>query len=100
MPIDRNTGKSKEFAFLKAPPHVPDKFIKLNGFKFQKQCIGIENARTSRQMLHHNRFSINQQNVRPHSVINRDSSNQHSQSRRKNVCRNNIIIDDIIKSNF
>ena len=29
MPIDRNTGKSKEFAFLKAPPHVPDEFIKL-----------------------------------------------------------------------
>ena len=28
-------------------------------------------------MRHHNRFSINQQNARPNSVINRDSSNQH-----------------------
>ena len=28
-------------------------------------------------MRHHNRFSINQQNARPNSGINRDSSNQH-----------------------
>ena len=77
MPIDRNTGKSKGFAFLEAPPHVSDELIKLNGFEFQKQSIRIENARTSRQMRHHNRFSINQQNARPNSCINRDSSNQH-----------------------
>ena len=50
MPIDRNTGKSKGFAFLKAPPHVSDELIKPNGFEFQKQSIRIENARTSRQM--------------------------------------------------
>ena len=62
---------------MKAPPHVSDKLIKLSGSEFQKQSIGIENARTSRQMWHHNRFSINQQNARPNSVINRDSSNQH-----------------------
>ena len=67
MPIDRNTGKSKGFAFLKAPPHVSDELIKLNGFEFQKQSIRIENARTSRQMRHHNRFSINQQNARLNS---------------------------------
>ena len=77
MPNDRNTGKSKGFAFLKAPPHVSDELMKLNGFEFQKQSIRIENARTSRQMRHHHRFSINQQNTRPNSVINRDSSNQH-----------------------
>ena len=28
-------------------------------------------------MRHHHRFSINQQNTRPNSVINIDSSNQH-----------------------
>ena len=77
MLIDRNTGKSKGFAFLKAPLHVSDELIKLNGFEFQKQTIRIENAQTSRQMRHHNRFSINQQNARPNSCINRDSSNQH-----------------------
>ena len=77
MPIDRNTGKSKGFSFLKAPPHVSDELVKLNGFEFQKQSIRIENARTSRLMRHHNRFNINQQNARPNSCINRDSSNQH-----------------------
>ena len=77
MPIDRNAGKSKRYAFLKVPPQVSDELIKLNDFEFQKQSFGIENARTSRQMRHHHRFSINQQNTRPNSVINRDSSNQH-----------------------
>ena len=67
IPIDRNTRKSKGFAFLKAPLHVSDELIKLNGFEFQKQSIRIENARTSRQMRHHNRFSINQQNARLNS---------------------------------
>ena len=77
MLIDRNTRKSKGFAFSKAPPHVSDELIKLNGFEFQKQGIRIEKAQTSRQMRHYNRFSINQQNARPNSVIIRDSSNQH-----------------------
>ena len=62
---------------MKAPPHVSDELIKLNGFEFHKQSIRIENARISRQMLHHNRFSLNQQNATPNSAINRDSSNQH-----------------------
>ena len=46
MPIDRNAGKSKGFAFLEAPPHVSYELIKINGFEFQKQSIRIENART------------------------------------------------------
>ena len=70
IPIDRNTEKSKGFAFLKASPHVSDELVKLNGFEFQKQSIRTENARTSR-------LSINQQNARPNSVLNRDSSNQY-----------------------
>ena len=45
VPTDRNTGKSKRFAFLKAPPHVSDELIKLNGFEFQKQIIRMEDAR-------------------------------------------------------
>ena len=77
MPIDRNTGKSEGFAFLKAPPHVSDELIKLNSFEFQKQSIRIENARASRQMRHYNRFSINQQNAKLNSCINKDSSSQH-----------------------
>ena len=62
---------------MKAPSHVSDELIKLNGFECQTQSIRIENTRTSRQTRHHNRFSINQQNTRPNSAINRDSSKQH-----------------------
>ena len=62
MPIDKNIGKSKGFAFLKAPQHVSDELIKLNGFEFQKQSARIENAQTSRQKQGYN---------------NRDFSNQH-----------------------
>ena len=47
--IDKNTRKSKGFAILKAPHHLPDELIKLNGFEFQKPSIRIENARASRQ---------------------------------------------------
>ena len=62
---------------MNAPPHVSDELIKLNGFEFQKRSIRIENVQTSRQMRHHNKFSTNQQNTRPNSVLNRGSSNQH-----------------------
>ena len=82
MPIDKNTEKSKGFSFLKAPQHVSDELIKRNGFEFQKQSIGIENARTSRKKRRYNRFSINQQNARPNSVIKIDSSNQHLSNRK------------------
>ena len=62
---------------MRVPQHVSDELIKLNSFQFQKQSIRIKKTRTSRQTRHYNRFSINQQNTRPNSVINGDSSNQH-----------------------
>ena len=34
MPIDKNTGKSKGFVFLKVPQHVFDELIKLTAFEF------------------------------------------------------------------
>ena len=44
---------------------------------FKNEVLELRTSRTSRQMRHHHRFSINQQNTRPNSVINIDSSNQH-----------------------
>ena len=63
MPIDKNTRKSKGFAFLKdvsehVPQHVSDELIKLKGFQFQKQSIRIEKARTSRQTRRYNRLVL------------------------------------------
>ena len=35
MPLDKNTGKSKGFAFLNVPQHVYNEVVKLNGIEFQ-----------------------------------------------------------------
>ena len=49
MPLDKNTGKSKRFAFLNVPQHVYNKLVKLNGIEFQNHFIRIEEARTTKQ---------------------------------------------------
>ena len=35
MPLDKNTGKSKGFAFLNVPQHAYNEVVKLNGIEFQ-----------------------------------------------------------------
>ena len=49
MPLDKNTGKSKGFAFLNVPQHVYNELVKLNGIEFQNHFIRIEEARTNKQ---------------------------------------------------
>ena len=49
VPLDKNTGKSKRFAFLNVPQHVYNELIKLNGIEFQNHCIRNEEAHTTKQ---------------------------------------------------
>ena len=49
MPLDKNTGKSKGFAFINVPQHVYNELVKLNGIEFQNHFIRIEEARTNKQ---------------------------------------------------
>ena len=49
VPLDKNTEKSKGFAFLNVPQHVYNELIKLNGIEFQNHCIRNEEARTTKQ---------------------------------------------------
>ena len=49
IPLDKNTGKTKGFAFLNIPQHVYNELIKLNGIEFQNNCIRIEEARKTKQ---------------------------------------------------
>ena len=42
MPIEKNTSKSKGFAYLNVPQHVHNELIKLNDIEFQNHCIKIE----------------------------------------------------------
>ena len=49
MPSDKNTGKSKKFAFLIVPQHVYHELVKFSGIEFQNHFIRIEEARTTKQ---------------------------------------------------
>ena len=51
MALDKNTGKSKGFAFLNVPQHVYNELVKLNGIEFQNHFIRIEKIeeRTTKQ---------------------------------------------------
>ena len=49
IPLGKNTGKSKGYAFLNVPQYVYNELIKLNGAEFENHCIGIEEARTTKQ---------------------------------------------------
>ena len=49
MPLDKNTGKSKGFAFLNVPQQVYNELVKLNGIEFQNHFIRIEEARKTKQ---------------------------------------------------
>ena len=37
LSIDEKTGKHKDFAFIKCPPHVQHELIKINGIKFKQK---------------------------------------------------------------
>ena len=65
MPLDKNTGKSKGFAFLNVPQHVYNELVKLNGIEFQNHFIRIEEARTTKQTRG---VPLNKQN-RPNPTI-------------------------------
>ena len=65
MPLDKNTGKWKEFVFLNVPQHVYDELEKLNGIEFQNHFIRIEKARTTKQTPG---VPLNKQNI-PNPII-------------------------------
>ena len=51
MALDKNTGKSKGFAFLNVPQHAYNELVKLNGIEFQNHFTRIERIeeRTTKQ---------------------------------------------------
>ena len=49
IPLDKNNGKSKGFAFLNVPQHVYNEPVKLNCIEFQNHFIRIEETLTTKQ---------------------------------------------------
>ena len=74
MPMDKNTGKSKSFAFLTIPSHISDEVKKLNGIKFQNRQIKIQDAKTRAVPVSPNK----NKHQRPQLVTNKIPEKQHS----------------------
>ena len=49
IPLEKNTGKSKGFVFLKVPQHVYNELVKLNSIEFQNHLMETEKARPAKQ---------------------------------------------------
>ena len=49
IPLEKNTGKSKGFVFLKVPQHVYNELVKLNSIEFQNHLMEIEKASPAKQ---------------------------------------------------
>lgn len=82
MPIYKNTGKSKGFAFLTLPSHISDAVKELDGIQFQNFKIKIEEAKLRSAPVSQNK---NQHETRPQVVVNRNPENQHLLSTRPKV---------------
>ena len=74
MPMDKNTGKSKSFAFLTIPSHISDEVKKLNGIEFQNRKIKIQDAKTRAVPVSPNK----NKHQRPQLVTNKNPEKQHS----------------------
>ena len=65
----KNTGQSKDFAFLNVPAYVRDEIIKLDGIEYKNQIIKIEKARAP--YLSKPRKAT----IRPSPVVNNNPEN-------------------------
>ena len=74
MPVDKNTGKSKSFAFLTIRSRISDEVKKLNGIEFQNRKIKIQDAKTRAVPVSPNK----NKHQRPQLVTNKNSEKQHS----------------------
>ena len=72
--MDKNTRKSKSFAFLTIPCHISDEVKKLNGIEFQNRKIKIQDAKTRAVPVSPNK----NKHQRPQLVTNKNPEKQHS----------------------
>ena len=80
--INNKTGNFKGLAFIKAPAHITDKFIKLDGIAYHDNELRVEDATSTR-----NRTDNNTSNKfrSPSVVLNNYPENQHSYERKSSA---------------
>ena len=52
FPINSKTGKFKSFAFTRAPAHITDELIKLDGITYHDNELRVEDATLTRKKKH------------------------------------------------
>ena len=79
FPINNKTGKFKGFAFIRAPAHITDELIKLDGIAYHDNELRAEDATSTRKRTSNN---ISNKSRRPSVVVNNYPENQHSYGRK------------------
>ena len=79
FPINNKTGKSKGFVFTRAPAHITDELLKLDGVAYRDNELRIEDATSTRKRTKNN---ISSKARRPSVVVNNHPENQHSFERK------------------
>ena len=77
--INNKTGESKGFAFIRAPAHITDELIKLDGIAYRGNKLRVEDATSTRKRTSNN---ISYKSRRPSVVVNNYPENQHSYGRK------------------
>ena len=79
FPINNKTEKFKGFAFIRAPAHITDECIKLDGIAYHNNELRAEDATSTRKRTSNN---ISYKSRRPSVVVNNYHENQHSYGRK------------------
>ena len=82
FPINNKTGKFKGFAFIRAPAHITDELIKLDGIEYHNNELRVEDAGIE---YHDNELRVEDAT----STRKRTSNNISNKSRRSSVLANN-----------
>ena len=85
FPINNKTGKSKGFVFIRAPAHITDELIKLDGIAYRGNKLRVEDATSTRKRTSNN---ISYKSRRPSVVVNNYPENQHSYGRKFSASEN------------
>ena len=76
------TGKFKDFAFTRAPAHITDQLIKLDGIAYHYSELRVEDATSTRKRTNNN---TSNESRRPSVVVNNYPENQHSYGRKSSA---------------
>ena len=80
FPINNKTGKFRGFAFIRAPAHITNELIKLDGIEYHDNKLKVEDATSTRKSN-----NISNKSRRPSVIVNNYSENQHSYGRKSSA---------------